>query len=92
MGVYSMLLDESCLFLAADFDKKTWRDDVTAFLETSRLLQVPMYLERSRSGNGGHIWLFFSEPIPSNIARKLGSFILTETMERRPDIGLDSYD
>ena len=49
-------------------------------------------LERSRSGNGGHIWLFFDQAIPASLARKLGSHILTETMERRPDIGLDSYD
>ena len=49
-------------------------------------------LERSRSGNGGHVWLFFEEAIPAALARRLGSHILTETMERRPDIGLDSYD
>jgi len=49
-------------------------------------------LEGSRSGNGGHIWLFFEEAIPAALARRLGSHILTETMERRPDIGLDSYD
>lgn len=53
---------------------------------------MPAVLERSRSGNGGHIWIFFSEPIPASLARKLGSFLLTETMECRPEIGLDSYD
>ena len=55
-------------------------------------MNVPAALERSRSGNGGHVWLFFEEAIPAGLARKLGSHILTETMERRPDIGLDSYD
>src|SRR6266545_3728942 len=49
-------------------------------------------LERSRSGRGGHVWLFFEEAVPAALARKLGSYILTETMERRPDIGFDSYD
>ena len=55
-------------------------------------MNLPAALERSRSGNGGHIWLFFQEAIPAALARKLGSHILTETMEHRPDIGLDSYD
>jgi len=92
MGVYPMLLDETCFFLAADFDKTTWQDDVAAFLETCRQMNLPAALERSRSGRGGHIWFFFNEPVPVTLARKLGAHILTETMERRPDIGLDSYD
>ncbi|MGA2502416.1 MAG: DEAD/DEAH box helicase family protein, partial [Tepidisphaeraceae bacterium] len=92
MGVYPMLLDETCFFLAADFDKEHWRDDAGAFLETCRKLNLPAALERSRSGNGGHVWLFFEQAIPAGLARRLGAHILTETMERRPDIGLDSYD
>jgi superfamily II DNA or RNA helicase/very-short-patch-repair endonuclease len=92
MGVYPMLLDETCFFLAADFDKTTWRDDLTAFWETCRQMNLPVALERSRSGKGGHIWFFFNEAVPANLARKMGAHILTETMERRPDIGLDSYD
>ncbi len=87
-----MLPDETCWFIAADFDKATWMEDASAFLETCRSHDVPAILERSRSGNGGHIWIFFSEPIPAAVARQLGSFMLTETMERRPEIGLDSYD
>ena len=92
MGVYPMLLDETCFFLAADFDKTTWQDDVGAFLETCRQMNLPAALERSRSGRGGHIWLFFNEAVPATLARKFGAYILTETMERRPDIGLNSYD
>lgn len=91
-GVYPMMLDESCFFLAIDFDKQHWQDDVRAVLETCRRINVPAALERSRSGNGGHVWLFFEEAIPAALARRLGSHILTETMEYRPDIGLDSYD
>src|SRR5204863_2122655 len=60
--------------------------------ETCGRMDLPAALERSRSGNGSHIWIFFSEPVPANLARKLGAHILTETMERRPDVGLDSYD
>ena len=92
MGVYPMLQDETCFFLAADFDKSHWQLDVGAVLETCRRLKVAAALERSRSGNGGHVWLFFEEAVPAALARRLGSHILTETMERRPDIGLDSYD
>jgi len=61
-------------------------------METCRRLDLPAALERSRSGNGGHVWLFFDEAIPANLARKLGLHILAETMENRPEIGLGSYD
>jgi len=92
IGVYPLLPDESCWFLAADFDKTTWMEDVSEFLNTCKAYNIPAALERSRSGNGGHIWIFFSEPAPAVLARKMGAFILTETMEHRPEIGLDSYD
>jgi len=91
-GVYPLLPDETCWFLAADFDKQDWQRDVAAFLATCRDKGVPAALERSRSGNGGHVWVFFSEPVPAAEARRLGSWLVTETMERRPDIGFDSYD
>ena len=92
MGVYPMLQDETCHFLAADFDRNEWQRDASAFVETCSHLGLPVALERSRSGNGGHVWLFFEEAISSCLARKLGSYVLTETMERRPEIGLGSYD
>ena len=92
MGVYPMLLDETCFFLAADFDKTNWQEDVSAVLETCRQQNLPAVRERSRSGNGGHVWLFFAEAISAGLARQLGAHLLTETMERRPEIGLDSYD
>lgn len=91
-GVYPLLSDETCWFLAIDFDKSGWQDDVAACLETCRVLNLPVALERSRSGQGAHLWFFFEEPIPAALARRLGSHVLTETMERRPQLGLDSYD
>lgn len=91
-GIYPMLLDETCFFLAADFDKVEWHEDAAAFLETCRGLDLPAVLERSRSGNGGHVWLFFEEAIPAALARRLGAHLLTETMERRPELGFTSYD
>lgn len=92
MGVYPMLMDETCFFLAADFDKKSWKNDVVAVAETCCKLNVSVAIERSRSGNGAHLWMFFEEAVNAGIARKLGAYILTETMGHRPEIGLDSYD
>lgn len=91
-GIYPMLRDEACFFLAVDFDKRGWREDASAFAETCRQWNLPAAIERSRSGQGGHVWLFFEEAIPAALARRLGSSILTETMERRPEAGFDSYD
>jgi superfamily II DNA or RNA helicase/very-short-patch-repair endonuclease len=91
-GVYPLLLDETCFFLAVDFDKTGWQGDAAAFLEGCRRLGLTAALERSRSGRGGHVWLFFEDAIPATLARRLGSHLLTEAMEARPDIGLDSYD
>ncbi|MBM3181865.1 MAG: hypothetical protein FJZ86_16165 [Chloroflexi bacterium] len=92
MGVYPMLPDETCWFLAADFDKISWQADVLAFWETCLSFNVPMALERSRSGNGGHVWIFFAEPVPASLARRMGTFLLSQTIEHRPEISLDSYD
>jgi superfamily II DNA or RNA helicase len=92
IGIYPLLQDETCWFLAVDFDKKTWQRDATAFLAVCCELNVPAALERSRSGNGGHVWIFFDQAIPATTARKLGCAILTRAMESRHQLGLDSYD
>ena len=74
VGVYPLLPDETCWFLAADFDKKTWEYDSLAFLETCQQLIVPAALERSRSGKGGHIWIFFDRPGTGNHSAQVGMF------------------
>ena len=71
-GVYPMLLNETCFFLAVDFDKSGWQEDALAVLATCARIGLPAVLERSRSGNGGHVWMFFEEPIPAALARGLG--------------------
>jgi len=91
-GVYPMLPDETCWFLAVDFDKKSWKQDVAAFRCTANARDVPVAIERSRSGNGAHAWVFFSEPVPAIDARRLGALLITATMDHYPDIGFDSYD
>jgi superfamily II DNA or RNA helicase len=92
MGVYPLLQDDTCWFLAADFDGEQWAEDALAFIETCRARDVPAALERSRSGQGGHVWIFFSQPVAAREARQLGAALMTETMERRPEIGFASYD
>jgi hypothetical protein len=92
VGVYPLLRDESCWLLAADFDKTTWQEDCRAFLESCSEWNIPAALERSRSGRGGHVWIFFENVISAFLARKLGCALLTRAMERRHQIGLDSYD
>lgn len=92
IGIYPLLPDETCSLLAVDFDKTTWADDARAFLATCQELGAPAALERSRSGNGAHVWIFFDQTLPAATARKLGSLLLTRTMERRHQLGLDSYD
>lgn len=92
VGVYPMLLDETCTFLAVDFDREDWQRDVMAFVDSCRVRDVPVAVERSRSGSGAHVWFFFAEPVPALLTRQLGSFLLTETAERRLEVGLSSYD
>ena len=92
IGIYPLLSDDTCWFLAVDFDKRTWVEDALSFLETCKAYNIPAALERSRSGKGGHVWIFFTEPVAAVLARKMGVCILTATMDNRPEIGLESYD
>lgn len=92
IGVYPLLQDETCWFLAVDFDKKTWQDDAVAFIEKSLEMKIPAVLERSRSGNGGHVWIFFDRPIPAVTARQLGSIIRKCARQNKRLFSTDSFD
>ncbi|MFC6603419.1 DEAD/DEAH box helicase family protein [Ectobacillus funiculus] len=92
VGVYALQKDETTSFLAVDFDKEDWMQDVKAFVDTCKQLEIPCSVERSRSGKGAHVWIFFKENISAAMARKLGMTILTKTLERRYEVGLESYD
>ncbi len=91
-AVYPMLEDHTTWLLAVDFDKENWKPDVAAFCKTCEDVGLTPAVERSRSGNGAHIWFFFSEPIPAADARRLGSGLLTYTMADRHEISFSSYD
>ncbi len=92
IGVYPLLPDDTCRFLAVDFDKATWQEDVAAFRESCTSLDLPVAIERSRSGNGAHAWFFFSEPVMAATARVVGCYLITETMSRRHQLSMESYD
>ncbi|WP_340020776.1 DEAD/DEAH box helicase family protein [Paenibacillus sp. FSL K6-1096] len=92
IGIYPMLPDETCWLLAMDFDKRDWKQDVTAVMELCTQHGIPALLERSRSGNGGHIWIFFSQKIEAATARRFGMTLLSLTMNHRYQIGMESYD
>ena len=87
-----MLEDETCWLLAADFDRESWAEDTTAFAATCREHGVPVAIERSRSGKGAHAWFFFTSPVQAFTIRKMGCFLITETMSRRADLSMASYD
>lgn len=92
VGVYPLLPDETCWFLAADFDGGSWPDDVSAFADTCRTFELTPAIERSRSGQGAHAWFFFAEPVPAATARNLGCLLITEAMSRRHELPMASYD
>ena len=91
-GVYPLLLDETCWFIAADFDKAGWMVDAGAYREACNSTGVPVAVERSRSGNGAHAWSFFESPVPAVTARRMACFLLTKAMSGRHDLGMSSYD
>ena len=96
VGVYAILEDNTCHFLCCDFDDKScehgYQDDVGAYVSVCRDWNIPAYIERSRSGNGAHVWILFSEPVQARQARRLGNAILTEAMEREGRMSFKSYD
>ncbi len=91
-GIYPLCLDETCWFLAIDFDKGEWQKEITILREVCEDLHIPLVVERSRSGNGAHAWFFFEHPIPAMQARKLGSALITYCMAKRHEIPFKSYD
>lgn len=92
MGIYPLMADDACWLLAIDLDGRSWRSDVAAIRDTCRELGILAAVERSRSGEGAHVWFFFSEPVQATLARRFGLMLLTNAMGRSPTLGMTSYD
>lgn len=91
-GIYPLRLDETCCFLAIDFDDGEWQKDISVLREVCSEFNIPVAVERSRSGKGAHAWFFFENPIAAALARKFGSVLLTYSMNKRHEITFKSYD
>ncbi len=92
VGIYPLLPDDTCHLLAVDFDEAEWREDARAFAQSCAELGVPVALEISRSGQGAHAWVFFSNAVSARDARRLGTAIITRTCARTRQLRLASYD
>ncbi len=91
-GIYPLLKNDSCRLLAIDFDDEGWKDDVKVIRDICNKYEIPVAVERSRSGNGAHAWFFFEEEIGASLARKMGTAILTNAMSKRHQLQFESYD
>ncbi len=91
-GIYPMCLDETCYFLAIDFDDDGWNKDISVLRDVCMEFDISFVVERSRSGNGAHVWFFFEELISAALARKFGTSLLTYSMNKRHEIKFNSYD
>jgi superfamily II DNA or RNA helicase len=92
IGIYPLLLGDTCTLLACDFDQGTWALDALAYLDACHKAEVPAALERSRSGDGAHVWVFFEGEVPASTARSLGTSLLRGAMAARAELDLSSYD
>ena len=96
VGLYAIMQDNNCAFLCADFDDKNckygYKEDVLAYVGVCREWLIPYAIERSRSGNGAHVWIFFEAPLPASKARRFGNAILTEAMTHNGQMSFNSYD
>jgi len=96
VGLYVLNEDNTCHLLCTDFDDKNcehgYQEDVIAFVDVCKSWNIPCSIERSRSGNGAHVWIIFETPVLAVKARRLGNAILTEAMNRNGKIGFKSYD
>ncbi len=91
-GLYPLQYGDTSRLLACDFDGPGWTLDALAYLDSAHSAGIPAALERSRSGDGGHVWVFFTGSVPAASARRIGVHLLREAMTIRAELDLVSYD
>ena len=79
VGIYPLLADNTSWFIVADFDEKNWLSESVEFIKVCREMSIPAYLERSRSGNGGPVWIFFDQPYPAYKSRGVITSLLMQS-------------
>ena len=92
IGTYAIREDDGCIFLAADFDGDGWMQDIEAYRRAAEQMGISIGIERSRSGNGGHAWIFFAHPVPAVLARRLGTLIVARASSFHQGMKLSTYD
>lgn len=92
IGIYPLLNNDHSWFVAVDFDKSDWKIAVSAFRKACNSWDIPCAVERSRSGNGAHIWIFFTHSMPAKDVRRLGFALLDKAMEYHAGLSFESYD
>jgi superfamily II DNA or RNA helicase len=92
IGLYPLLVGDTCRLLVCDFDKSSWKLDAQAYVEAAEAAGVPAAVEISRSGDGAHVWTFFTAPVSASQARAMGAGLLRDAMARRGELDLESYD
>ncbi|MGL5977568.1 MAG: TOTE conflict system archaeo-eukaryotic primase domain-containing protein, partial [Erysipelotrichaceae bacterium] len=92
LGLYPLLTDDTCHLLVLDFDKAHWQEEIQAIQRVCSKHDIPVAIERSRSGNGAHAWFFFEEAIPARKARGFGMYVLTQAMHSCTHLTFASFD
>ena len=92
IGLYPLGDDDTCWWVAADFDKDTAMLDALAYLKAARSQKIPAVLEVSQSGRGAHVWIFFAQAISAALARRIATCLLGEAIQLRGRMNLTSYD
>jgi hypothetical protein len=92
VGLYPLQPDDSCRLLACDFDGPSWPLDARAYQDAAQALGIEAAIERSRSGDGAHVWILFAGRVPASVARRIGAHLLREAMTIRAELDLASYD
>lgn len=91
-GLYPLMVDDTCKLLVVDFDSDNYQTESLNFLSVCDRYHVPAYLERSRSGNGAHVWFFFKDFVKASVARKMATLLLEATMAENSGVTLASFD